>query len=164
VRVTNQPGLLGIRLSETVIMGRQMHGMFEKGLTVDRNPASECRASLHDKETGSHIALLWWRPTFDATARWQQTATIQSGESFELAVFARLDSEPTKYFVFAPESEDASSPPRIPSDEAKFTDTRDFFVRIAYSYGRQKLSFSATVRKEFDGRLRWETEGSGGSF
>jgi hypothetical protein len=75
-RVMNQPGLLGIRLNETVLMGKKIHGTFERGLTVDRNPANECRASVHDKESGRHIAPLWWRSVSDGTFRLQQTVTI----------------------------------------------------------------------------------------
>ena len=37
-------------------------------------------------------------------------------------------SEPTKYFVFSPEDEGGLAP-RVPSDEDKFIDTRDFLVR-----------------------------------
>ena len=50
-------------------------------------------------------------------------------------------------------------------DEAKFTDTRKFFVRVDYSYERQHLRFDVTVWKDFDGRLSFDAEkGGGGSF
>jgi hypothetical protein len=48
VTITNQPGLMGLRLSETVIVGKQIHGHVERGLTIDRNPANQCTASLYD--------------------------------------------------------------------------------------------------------------------
>jgi hypothetical protein len=160
VRVLNQPGLLGLRLSQSVILGKRIHGSVEKGLTIDRNPANECTASIHDKQSGRHIAPLWWRST-DPNAPWQIVVTMQSGEAFDLMLFARLDGEPTKYFPFEPQDDGS---PRIPNDAAKFDDTRDFFVQVMYSYGRQKLTFDVTMRKGFDGRLTYETEGGGGSF
>lgn len=86
LRVTNQPGLLGIKLKQTVVMGKRIYRDFEKGLTVIRDPAIECRATIHDADDGNrHIAMLWWRPLSDPHAEWDRTVTIQSGETFELA-------------------------------------------------------------------------------
>lgn len=164
LRVTNQPGLLGIKLKQTVVMGKRIYRDFEKGLTVIRDPAIECRATIHDADDGNrHIAMLWWRPLSDPHADWERTVTIQSGETFELALFARLDNEPTKYFIFEPQSEHSPSP-KVPSDDVKFDDTRRFLIRIMYSYGRQELIFRGTMRKGYDGRLRWESEMGGASF
>ena len=164
LRVTNQPGLLGIRIKQTVVMGKQVFGDFEKGLTVIRDPAIQCQATIHDVQNGNrHIAMLWWRPLTEPDGDWDRTVTIQSGETFELALFARLDTEPTKYFIFEPVSEQSPSP-RIPNDDAKFDDTREFLIRIKYSYGRQELPFRGTMRKGYDGRLTWEGENGRGSF
>jgi len=57
VKVTNQPGLLGIRLRNATYLGWH-YWRIEKGLTIDRSPANECRASLLDKQCGRHIASL----------------------------------------------------------------------------------------------------------
>jgi len=128
ISVSNQPGLLGIRLGDTVVFGRRLHGRFEKGLTVDRSPASECQANLHDRKTGQYIAGLWWTPT-QGGAPWQRTLAIGSGGTVTLALFARLDSEPTKFFVFEPENPNQwDSPPREPIDDVKFHDTHEFPV------------------------------------
>jgi hypothetical protein len=163
VRVINRPGLLGIRLGETILLGGRLHGHVEKGLTVDRNPANQCIANILDKESGRQVAPLMWR-TSDANRPWQRIVTLNSGEEVDLMLFARLENEPSKYFVFEPADVSSEAAPRIPNEEAKFTDTREFLVRIMYSYGRQKLTFKATMRKGFDGRLSYETDGGGGSF
>ncbi len=163
IEIMNQPGLLGIRFGATIIFGKRLHGPVERGLTVDRNPANECRASLYDKKTGKHVAMLWWRSSHDPAPPLHPTVTLQSGQSATLMLFARLDDEPTKYFVFAPDP--TSSGPKIPPDQAKFTESREFVIRIDYSYGRQKLVVDAAMTKEFDGRLTFMiARGGGGSF
>jgi hypothetical protein len=162
--VRNQSGLLGLRLGETTIFGRPFHGQIERGFSFDREPAKECHGRIYDKATGDFIAPLWWRRAGTALG-WQQGVTIESGESCELGLFARLSSEPTKYFVFEPIAGEPGSPPRVPAtDEAKFEGTHDFRIEVAYSYERQKLVFEGRMRKGYDGRLYWESRGGGGSF
>jgi len=108
---------------------------------------------------------LWWRPLLNRSEGWQRSVTIRSGMTFELALFARLESEPTKYFVFDLENESSTDPaPRIPEGDIKFDDTGEFIAAIFYSYARQRLKFSGTMQKEFDGRLTWHSEGESGSF
>ena len=51
VRISNAPGLLGIRLDETVILGNRLHRFHEWGLTVNRNAAVQCVAT-HRTEGG----------------------------------------------------------------------------------------------------------------
>src|SRR5690242_2950941 len=36
ITIKNLPGLLGVRLDETVIFGRQVHGHIERGMRIDR--------------------------------------------------------------------------------------------------------------------------------
>ena len=135
-------------------------GPIEKGYAVDRNAAKECRANIRDKQTGRHIAPLWWR---SRSSEYSNTVTIESGQSYDLMLFARLDNEPLKYFVFASKS-DAPDELMIPVEDAKFADTHEFAVKINYAYGRQQLSFDITMRKGFDGRLYFEGKHGGGSF
>jgi hypothetical protein len=162
VSISNRPGLLGIRLSETVLFGKTIHNRIEKGLSIDRNPANECRAQMLDKKSGQFITSLWWRSRGEPEIL-KPTVTIRSGETFDLFLFARLNTEPSRYFIFQP-GEDGRTP-KAPHDDAKFTDTREFIVRILYSYDRQRLTFPVTVRKNFDGRLYVDrAQGGGGSF
>jgi hypothetical protein len=161
VRIQNQPGLMGFRLNETVILGKLMHDRIEKGLTVERVPANDCTAQLLDKESGRHVAQLFWRVGGAADIP-QPRVTIRSGESFDLLLFVRLHDESAKYFVYRPSGDELGFV--VPSDEAKLADTRAFVVQVTYSYGRQKLKFDVTVRKDFDGRLYVEGAGGGGSF
>jgi hypothetical protein len=160
VTVSNRPGLPGIRLNETAILGWRIHGPIEKGYAVDRDAAKECRATILDKQTGRHIAPLWWR---SRSSEYSNTVTIESGQSYDLMLFARLDSEPLKYFVFASKPETPHEL-MIPVEEAKFADTHEFAVKITYAYGRQQLRFDITMRKGFDGRLYYEGKHGGGSF
>jgi hypothetical protein len=100
VTVRNQPGLLGVRFGETAIFGKRLHKPIEHGFSFDRDPAKDCRAMIFDKETGDLISELCWRREGELSP-WQRRVTIPSGESYYLALFARLDGEPTRYFVFA---------------------------------------------------------------
>jgi hypothetical protein len=163
VCVRNDPGFLGIRISETVVFGKRIHPSFTKGLPVERNTAKECNAVLLDKASGEFVTHLWWRSVVDGRFEWKRLVDLASGESADLMLFARLDAEPTRYFPFDVDNEFAPGP-RTPPEEAKFSDTHRFLVRITYSYGRQDMSSEAAVVKGYDGRLRWETEGGGGSF
>jgi hypothetical protein len=162
VSISNRPGLFGLGLSETVIFGKRLHGRFEKGLTIDRNPANECTAAIYDNQSGRYVAPLWWRlPT--EPDRMYQVVTVPSGTTFDLMLFARLDAERSTYFIYVPTSE-TSAEPKVPPAQARLGDEREFFVQVTYSYGRQKLKFDCAVRKEFDGTLRWETKTASSSF
>jgi hypothetical protein len=161
VNITNSPGLMGIRINPTVLFGKRVHGRLEKGLTIIRNPAEECIANIHDKATGEFIAPLWWRSA-DDPARVVRTASIKTGQTVSLMLFARLKSEPLRYFIYTSNGKFTDVQP--PVDEVKFSDTKKFSVRVNYSYGRQRLEFNAIVRKGYDGRLSWEAVGGGGSF
>jgi hypothetical protein len=160
--ITNLPGLMGVRLNQTVLFGRRVHGQLEKGLTIMSTPAEECMASVYDKKTGEFIAPLWWRSPSDP-GRVVRTVSIKCGEYAELMIFARLNAELLRYFIYSSNGNESDVQP--PVDEIKFNDTRTFSVRISYSYRRQKLEFDATMRKGYDGRLYYSVgPGGGGTF
>jgi hypothetical protein len=162
VRLQNRPGLVGLRLNESILFGRQLHGFVERGLPVERNPARECSARLHDKKTGEFVAPLWWRRGEQPTP-WQINTNLASGEEVELMLFARLDDEPSRYFPFAPADQRSSgATPVVPPPEARFEGTHDFYIEISYSYGRQRARFDASVKLGFDGRLSWLLKRAGG--
>jgi hypothetical protein len=161
LRIMNRPGLMGITLGPTIILGKRISRGFEKGITVERATANECTAHLYDKETNQVVSLLYWLPMSDQT-RMLPTVDIKSGETVELVFFARQDNEPLKYFVYRPAG--PSQEALVPPDEVKFAESRRFSARILYSYGRQKLEFDVAMRKGFDGRLYFESEHGSSSF
>jgi hypothetical protein len=59
---------------------------------------------------------------------------------------------------------DQDSSPQVPPEGARFEGSRTFRIDIKYAYERQTLGFEGTMRRGFDGRLYWESEGGGGSF
>ena len=152
VRVENRPGLWGIRLEELTIFGKGRHRPFEKGITVDRDPARECVASIHDKETGQRITHLWWRSLANPGQLQASVKAINSAESWDLMIFARLNAEPLRYFIYQSANGQFDNVV-VPHEEVKFHDTKRFVVRINYDYDRRKLEFEVTVRKGYDGRL-----------
>src|SRR5690349_19026689 len=92
ITIRNEPGLLGFKIKETKILGIKINGIIEKGLIFDRFPAHECIASILDKKTGEFIAQLWWRSRTEPNI-FSQQITLNSGDSADLMVFARLDNE-----------------------------------------------------------------------
>ena len=162
VRIRNQHGFVGISIKQTIIFGKRLHGRIDKGLSVDRSPANECSASIRDKETGEYIASLWWRP-LDVVDVAQSSVNIKSGEDYDLMLFARLNDEPTSYFVYQSKN-GTMSDVLTPPDDVRFHHTKRFVVQVDYSYHRQKFEFDVTVRKGLDGRLSYQTTGGGGSF
>lgn len=153
VTVTNEGAFFGIRPRQTIVLGRRVHGSFQKGLQFDRHPAKRCTATLFEKATGDHVAQLWWEargPDGEPSTR----VTIESGESRSLVLFVRPDSSPTTYFVWAPEITDLTP---------KFDGTQEFVVRV-YVGGREELSLDTSVKLGFDGRLTYQAAGGGGHF
>jgi hypothetical protein len=150
---------LGVRLRETIILGKQIHGAIWRVLPFERRAATDCMAWLYAKGSHTDAVRLWWR-SMDESRRCLQTVTMRNGETYELLLFPRLHSDPSRYFIFAPQDESGESP-AVPNDAAKFDDTREFRVRINYSDGHQRFSFETAVRKQLDGTLRYDTKGAG---
>ena len=98
-----------------MLFGWKVHRTFEKGLSVERDAAKECRAWLHDKATGRPVAMLWWRGPMDGASDWRQDVDIDSGEGYDLMLLARLESEPLKYFPFALQGSARDSEISVPS-------------------------------------------------
>lgn len=78
-------------------------------------------------------------------------------------LFARLDSEPLRYFVFQPTTA-TNGAPIVPADEAKLTESAEFVVEVLHSYGNKKLRFPVAVDKGLRGRLEYRFPSGGGSF
>jgi hypothetical protein len=161
VGIENKPGLIGINFGETVIFGKGLH--FEKGVTVERDPAREIIASIYDKETGERITHLWWRSVDNPGTVRASVKVINSAETWDLMLFARLNSEPLRYFIYQSANGEFGNIV-VPDDEVKFRDTKRFVVRVNYNYGRRKLEFDITVRKGYDGRFHLEGKYAGGGL
>lgn len=160
--VMNDPGLLGIRLGDTRIFGKPIHGYILKGIVFDRIPAHECRALLYDKKTGEFVSMLWWR-TRDEPPQMVQTVTLHSGETIDLLLFARLDSQRSKYFVYEPESP-SSTKPKIPEEDDRVSESRDFVIHLNHSYGRKTVKIDLKVVRNINGTLTWKTKNASGSI
>jgi hypothetical protein len=125
LRISNAPGLFGIRLNETKVFGKKIHGRIEKGLSIERQTANDCHAWMHDAMSGEVVSHLSWRSVEDPT-KLSTTTAIRSGHSVELLLFARLSLEPSKYFVYRPLNESSSEPQMPELETGKFSDSRDF--------------------------------------
>jgi hypothetical protein len=154
IRLANVPALVGIRLRPTMILGKKVHGYVKKGITVDRLPAKDCTASIHEKESGQFISLLWWLSP-NESGHVIRSVTIESGGYADLMIFARLRTEPLRYFIYNSSNGEASQI-LAPPDEIKFRETKQFFVRVCY--GGQKFEFDVTLRKGLAGELNFEHE------
>lgn len=157
--IANTPGILGISLGEILFFGRRILPPIRKGVSIDRNVATECRASLLEMPSKRQITMLWWQ----VGGRAVETVNLPTGGSANLMLFARRIDEPLKYFVYQPESPPLPSP-TIPADDATWQDTREFLIRVTDSDGQRRLDASMTVRKGYDGRLSWEHNGGGGGL
>jgi hypothetical protein len=160
LRITNSPGMMGLALGPTIILGKRISRGFQKGITIERTTANECTAYLYDKVTNEPVAPLYWRPVAP-DSKTTILIDIKSGQQIDLLLFARVDDE-LKFFAYKPDG--PSGEPLEPQDELKFTESRRFIVRITYSYGRQKMKTDVGVRKGFDGLMYFQHEHGGGSF
>ncbi|MBX3547781.1 MAG: hypothetical protein KF748_01370 [Xanthobacteraceae bacterium] len=84
LNVTNTPGLLGVRIPETVLFGWRVNHLIERGLSVDRTPAQQCNAHLVDKDSGRFIKSLCWR---NGDGSYSHEVSISSGQSAKLMLF-----------------------------------------------------------------------------
>jgi hypothetical protein len=164
ITFTNPQGLLGWRIRESVIFGIRLHRHFEVGLVIDRSPAHECRAFLFEKKNNQIIKQLTWRIKGTQGSYYKDMVTIESGQQADLMLFARLNQEKNKYFVYEPTSL-SDYTPKTPDDDEKFNSSMDFVVEIWHSYGRKKLRFECRMIKGLDGKLSFQSaSGGGGSF
>lgn len=157
ISVTNTLGFIGFRLPKTIIFGKMLHRSFHLGgLIIDRDPVQECRAHLFDKQTGDPIRLLWWQ---GRDLKMTQVATIKSGESANLMLFARFDQQPMRYFVYQSKSEE-SHDLEIPPEHLMFDGTREFIIRITHAHSTKVLTFNCKMTKGYE-RLHFNMEKGG---
>lgn len=154
----NAVGWLGVTLRESRIFGFRVHPTFRKGLTFERSPARDCRATLHLKATGESIGQLWWN-AFDGAVK--DKITIDSGGQASLLIFCRKDDE-ENYFVYQPTSPDNAAP-KIPDVRAHFTGGQEFILRVHYSHGRMYEEI-ITIYQTFNGLLYLKTNNGSSIF
>ncbi len=158
-RITNHPGLIGISVGESRILGRKINSRIEKGLTVIRDTANNCSAVLIDKKTGEVVSHLWWKIGGE---EYTQIVSIESGLQVDLMLMAKTYDNSLDYFPFD-YSNDLSNPIKVPPN--KISGTRKFKVIIYYNYGREKFEFEFGIKQSIHNRLSYEiTNGGGGSF
>lgn len=142
--IRNRGGFIGIKLRETVLFGKTLHNGLQKGFTVEANPARMCTAWLADRTTGRILTGLYWR---GEDGQPTNVINLNSEEAADLLLFARLDDEPTKYFVFRPGPE---GEPVVPSSDARMTGTYEFIVELQWSDGIHKARFDVTMMQNLD--------------
>jgi hypothetical protein len=154
--VTNEIGFVGIRFGPSTILGKQLHRAVERGVNFDRAAAKNCRAAIYDSETNAHLASLFWTaPGAGETGPWREVATIPSGESYSLMLFARPDGERATYFIFRPTNEQDGTP--VIPQGGQLGGTRRFRIEIRYSFGRRALVAEGRMRADpQSGGLYWE--------
>lgn len=157
VTVTNQLGFLGLHFGATSILGKTLHRGARRGHPFPRSAAQDCYGRIFDGETGDLLATLYWQPEAGTSGPWQTAATIPSGHSRSLKLFARLDSEPDSYFVFQPMSDGT---PRVPA--VKFNGDHRFRIDVSVFAQRVEVEFEGRMRLMASGTLQWETTGGGG--
>ena len=161
IRVSNVPGFFGLAFPHTVVLGRLLHGDKELGLPIDRDPARDCTAVLYDKETGQHVANLYFQVTDDTT---RSTVTLDSGNSANILIFNRAETDRSTYYPWRPDNEDSSRPAAPREVDAMFNSTREFNIVVRYAHGRKKVEFPVRMIRGFDGRLSFYSPVGGGTF
>lgn len=150
ITIENRPGLLGVSVNRTIIFGKRIHRGYERGLTITREDATECHATLYERRSGDLVGALWWMfrdGTYDTAT------TLGSGESVDLMIFMKRPGEPT----YSPFNADVVKPtPGYPSPVVpKFDGAHDFEVRLSYSRDHRLLKIPLTVRPNYlSGGLR----------
>ncbi|MDX2073613.1 MAG: hypothetical protein SFX19_04515 [Alphaproteobacteria bacterium] len=158
VCIENRPGLMGFRLGRTTIFGKKILRNIEWGSPFYRSPAQECRASLYDKNTNDFIRPLYWRDPNNHDSI-TPSVTLNCGEKAELMLFCKLYNEKLKYFVYEP-TDHNNIAPRVPDDEVKFNDTREFVIKINHSrYSKPILTFNVGVKRSLSGSLEFSAAG-----
>lgn len=143
----NKVGWFGINIAETRILGLRIHPRFRKGLTFDKHPARDCRATLFLKDTGESVGQLWWDIDGDKV---DDKVSIESGKQASLILFCRKKDE-DHYFVYQPVSRDDKTP-RIPDQNVQFIGEQKFTLRVNYSHSR-KYEETITIERKYNGLL-----------
>jgi hypothetical protein len=159
IRVHNRPGLMGLKIRESIVFGMSLHGRIEIGVPFDRSPARGCRGLLFVEGTDEIIFPLWWRKSDGSMVT---DLTLGPDEWADLIVFGKETNDHQRYFAYRRANGDDETV--IPPDHAKFIGSKKFIVEIRHSNDRVKIRIPASVTATHDGRLYYRIGDSGGSF
>lgn len=147
IGVQNAPGRLGIKVGQTIILGRRINDRHWFGWPVMRDAAKVCTAWLYD-DSGNAIGGLYWRDPDDTQKR-KLVIDLDSGERADLFLFAQRNDDIPNYYPYVPDSDGNPVMPPV-----KFSGTKRFIVRIMYTDGQQKREFKYTVTNDYQtGRI-----------
>lgn len=155
----NKVGWFGVNIPESRIIGFRIHPSFRKGLTFEKNPARDCRASLFLKDTGEHVGQLWWKKDNGTLT---ETVNIESGKQSSLVLFCRNQNDGEHYFVYRPTSRDDEKV-LVPDTNSQFIGGREFILKISYSHSHTYEEVVKISRK-FNGLLYLETKNGSSLF
>jgi len=156
LNLTNSSRFIGLRISPSIMFGKQFHGTLRWGIPVDTLPARNLQATLFDKESGLFVSQLYWRkkqvilPSID----------LDSEEQVGLLLFSRLEQNPMRYFPFRPAPDGIGV--EVPQNDGYSDETRKFEIRISYSQARKPLIFQCKVSRQYGGGFWVEACGGGG--
>lgn len=161
VAIGNPPGILGIRVNETSLFGWRLHGDRVFGLTVFRDTAKNCHATMKEIGGEERTRNLFWRtPNLDK--KWSQSVDISCGEKAELMLFSGDTENPELFSIFWPK-DSTSNEPKLPFPSARFKAPAEFHVSIR-SGEAIVFSFKVQMKRDVDGRLYYSTPSGGGTF
>jgi hypothetical protein len=149
--IQNTPGFLGISLRPTILFGWRALGQIELGLPVDRAPARDCAAWLHDDQTGEIVKGLYWQ--IPETGEIVRTVTLETACVANVITMTRQGADPGKFFVWQPD--ETGDAPLVPPPVAQLEGARNFHIEVSYAHGRKKVRFPFRVVRDFDGNYRY---------
>jgi len=154
----NKVGWFGINIPESRILGLRIHPRFRKGLTFDKHPARDCRATLFLKNTGESVGQLWWGIDGDQV---DDKVTIESGKQANLMLFCRKPDD-EHYFVYQPVSREDRTP-RVPDQNVQFVGEQEFILKVNYSHSR-KYEETIRIERKYNGLLYLKTKNGSSLF
>jgi hypothetical protein len=156
VTITNPEAFVGLRLRETVIFGRRIHGAISMGWTIERRTARGLMGVLTDPKTGHDIAgLTWFGP--DGTS---QQIDLRSGDSCNLCMFVGWDDIPDRYYIYSPQQD--LTPTRPPAVQEFTSGDIDLKFSLVWANGQQRKSYNLKILRKHDGRHEWRIGGQTG--
>lgn len=154
ITIENELRYLGIRLPETVILGKRIKTYFGNQI-VERNIARKCIANLLD-DNSKFICQLWWKQGKEIVS----CVDINSGDTASLIVFVNKENE-EGYFPYQPTSQSDFTPLTV--KVPKFNQSKNFSIIISYSFGSKILNIPVKVSFDYRGNVYFEY-GGGSSF
>lgn len=155
ITITNTPGRAGIAIGQSILFGRTIFRGRQWGPPITRSPALVSASLLNDKGQGVGLLL----ESLAAPGRFDGQVKIENDGHARIYLFARLESEPDRYFIYG---DDGHGQPEAPPDYAKLRGDHEFTLRV--SYGTTTKLFPVSVSMHLQGTLWVQSAGGGMSF